>query len=154
MPFLIDGHNLISHLSGMRLDDPNDEAKLVERLRRYQARSGKRLTVIFDRGLPGGFEHDMSTSNVKVVFAPTGRSADALIVNRVRHSRDPRGLTVVTSDQKVIAAVEKQGARVVKAERFAAEMEAVSPSSGSDDVVLSQSEVDEWLALFGGRTTD
>ena len=154
MPFLIDGHNLISHLSGVRLDDPNDEAKLVERLRRYQARSGKRLIVIFDRGLPGGFEHDMSTSNVKVVFAPTGRSADALIVNRVRHSRDPRGLTVVTSDQKVIAAVEKQGARVVKAERFAAEMEAGSPSSGSDDVVLSQSEVDEWLALFGGRTAD
>ncbi len=154
MPLLIDGHNLIAHLSGVRLDDPDDEARLVERLRRYQARIGKRLTVIFDRGLPGGFDRDMSTSNVKVVFAPTGRSADALIVNRVRRSRDPRGLTVVTSDQKIIAAVEKQGARVVRSERFAAEMDAAPPYSESDDVVLSQSEVDEWLALFGGRITD
>jgi predicted RNA-binding protein with PIN domain len=154
MPLLIDGHNLISRLSSVRLDDPDDEAQLVERLRRYQARTGKRLTVIFDQGLPGGFDHDLSTSNVKVVFAPTGRAADALIVNRVRNSHNPQGVTVVTSDQKVIAAVEQHGARVMRAERFAAEMEAASPIPESDDVVLSQPEVDEWLALFGGCVTD
>ncbi len=148
MPLLIDGHNLIAQLPDQRLDDPDDEAQLVERLRRYQAHTGKRLTVVFDRGLPGGVERDLSTSKVKVVFAPTGRAADALIIDRVRRSRDPRGLTVVTSDQHVIAAVERQGARVMRAETFAAELGAPPTSTESDDVVLSQSEVDEWLALF------
>ena len=56
MPLLIDGHNLIGRgqLPGLRLDDPDDEAKLVTRLRAYCARARKRATVVFDRGLPGG----------------------------------------------------------------------------------------------------
>ena len=148
MPLLIDGHNLIARLPDVQLDDADDEVQLVERLRRYQARTGKRLTVIFDRGLPGGLEPALSTSKLKVVFAPTGRSADGLIVNRVRRSRDPRGLTVVTSDQKIIAAVESRGARVVRAETFASELDTVPTPATADDVSLSQSEVDEWLALF------
>jgi hypothetical protein len=34
MPFLIDGHNLIGALPDLDLDDPDDEARLVERLQR------------------------------------------------------------------------------------------------------------------------
>ena len=44
MPVLIDGHNLIAKLPGIHLDDPDDEERLVERLRRYQARTGKRFS--------------------------------------------------------------------------------------------------------------
>ncbi len=148
MPLLIDGHNLIAKLPGLHLDDPDDEAQLVERLRRYQARSGKRLTVFFDAGLPGGPAYNLSTSQVKVIFAPIGQSADALIVGRVHRSRDPRGLTVVTSDQRIIAAVEARGARVVRAEAFAVELNAAPTPSVPDEVTLSQTEVEEWLALF------
>jgi hypothetical protein len=152
MPVLVDGHNLIAKLPGIHLDDPDDEERLVERLRRYQARTGKRLTVFFDAGLPGGPDQGLSTSKVRVVFASAGGSADKLIVRRVRRSRDPQGLTVVTSDHKIIAAVERLGARAVRAETFAAELGAVPASAASDeaadDVRLSSSEVDQWLALF------
>jgi predicted RNA-binding protein with PIN domain len=154
MPLLIDGHNLIARLPYLHLDQDDDEAQLVERLRRYQARTGKRMTVFFDHGLPGGMERDLSTSRLKVVFASAGRQADDLIIDRVCRSRDPHSLTVVTSDRSVIAAVERQGARVVRTEAFATEMSAASPSPGSDDLVLSQSEVDEWLAFFQGQVTD
>lgn len=150
MPLLIDGHNLIAKIPDLHLDDPHDEAQLVERLRRYQARTGKRLTVMFDGGLPGGPERGLSTSKVGVVFAPAGQPADGLIVNRVRRSRDPHGLTVVTSDQKIVAAAEQCGARVVPAETFAAELDAAPPAE-SGDVSLSAREVDEWLALFQER---
>jgi predicted RNA-binding protein with PIN domain len=149
MPLLIDGHNLIAHLPDLHLDDPDDEAHLIERLRRYQARTGKRLTVVFDQGLPGGPAPDLSTGKVKVIFAPTGRSADGLIVSRVRHNRDARGLTVVTSDGKIIAAVERYGATVVRAEAFAAELSAALAPTWSDEDTSSQSEIDEWLTLFG-----
>ena len=33
MLYLIDGHNLIGQMPGLSLDDPHDEAKLVERLK-------------------------------------------------------------------------------------------------------------------------
>lgn len=151
MPLLIDGHNLIAKLPDLHLDDPDDEVQLVERLRRYQAHTSKRLTVFFDAGLPGGPDWDLSTSKVRVIFASAGGSADKLIMRRVRRSRDSKGLIVVTSDEKIIAAVERNGARAVHSESFAAELEALSASTASDaasDVHLSPSEVNEWLALF------
>jgi len=33
MPYLIDGHNLIAQMPGFSLSDPDDEARLVLRLR-------------------------------------------------------------------------------------------------------------------------
>jgi hypothetical protein len=57
-------------------------------------------------------------------------------------------LTVVTSDQKIIAAVESRGARVMRSETFASELDKAPTPATADDVSLSQSEVDEWLALF------
>ncbi|MBL8045607.1 MAG: hypothetical protein JNL09_03645, partial [Anaerolineales bacterium] len=50
MPFLIDGHNLIGKMPGLRLDDPDDERQLVQFLRAYLARVKKSGTVVFDRG--------------------------------------------------------------------------------------------------------
>jgi len=149
MPILIDGHNLIAKLPGIHLDDPDDEAQLVERLRRYQARTGKPLTVFFDGGLPGGLSRDLSTRKVEVVFAPAGQPADALIVSRVRRNCKPQELTVVTSDREIMTAVEQRGARVVSAETFAAELSAAPAADRPDDVQLTEAQVKEWLALFG-----
>lgn len=50
MHWLVDGHNLIGQMPNLRLSDTNDEAQLLEYLRRYRARTGHRLTVIFDAG--------------------------------------------------------------------------------------------------------
>ncbi len=38
MPFLIDGHNVIAALRDIDLDDPDDEAKLVMKLRAWSSR--------------------------------------------------------------------------------------------------------------------
>ena len=159
MPLLIDGHNLIGRLPDLRLDDPDDEAKLVIRLRTYSARTGKRITVVFDRGLPGGRSWELSGGGVETVFAPTGRTADGILRERVRQARDPRGLTVVTSDRQVIAAARAEGARVLRSEEFAAQLDArrmvEAPEDGQDvplsekDVHLSEKEVEEWLRMFG-----
>jgi predicted RNA-binding protein with PIN domain len=151
MPFLIDGHNLIGRLPDLRLDDPDDEAKLVIRLRAYSARTGKRVTVVFDHGLPGGRSWDLSGGGVETVFAPTGRTADRILCERIRQARDPRGLTVVTSDRQVIAAAQAGGARVLRSEEFAAQLDGrrvmEAPEDGQD-VPLSEKEVEEWLRIF------
>jgi predicted RNA-binding protein with PIN domain len=152
MPLLIDGHNLIGRLPDLRLDDPDDEARLVARLRTYAARTRKRVRVVFDRGLPGGRSHELSGGGVEVVFASTGRTADSILCERIRRSRDPHGLTVVTSDQQVIAAAQARGARVMRSEEFASLLSAPPTADTGDerkDVHLSSEEVEEWLALFG-----
>ena len=152
MPLLIDGHNLIGQLPGLHLDDPDDEAKLVVRLRTYYARTNKRVTVVFDHGLPGGPSRELSSGGVEVVFAPTGRTADGILRERIRQARDPRGLMVVTSDRQVIAAAQARGARVVRSEEFAARLStprAVETIETERNINLSTEEVNDWLQVFG-----
>jgi uncharacterized protein len=152
LPVLIDGHNLIGRLPDLRLDDPHDEAKLVLRLRAYAARSRKRVTVVFDCGLPGGESLPLSGAGVKAIFASAGRSADRLLEERIRHERDPRGLLVVTSDARVAAVAQARGAKVMRSEEFAALMTAPAKGADAPDVPLTDTELEEWLELFGAPT--
>jgi predicted RNA-binding protein with PIN domain len=153
MLLLIDGHNLIGQgqLPDLRLDDPDDEARLVIRLRSYCARTGKRVTVVFDHGLPGGRSWELSGGGVDVVFAPAGRTADGILRERIRRARDPRGLTVVTSDRQVIAAARVCGVRVVRSEEFAAQLNVSRTVEAEPDVYLSAEEIEEWLKVFGEK---
>jgi predicted RNA-binding protein with PIN domain len=150
MPVLIDGHNLIGRLPDISLADPGDEAQLVSRLQGYAGRTGKRVTVVFDRGMPGGRSQALSGGRVEVVFAPIGRSADRVLLERIRRARNPAGLTVVTSDHEVIATAQNRGARVIRAEAFVSELQAPAApqAAGKGDVHLSPEDVQAWLELF------
>lgn len=151
MPLLIDGHNLIGRLHDLSLSDLNDEIRLVTRLKTYAARGGKHITVVFDRGMPGGHSDNLSSGRVEVVFSAAGHTADGILRERVRRSRNPRGLIVVTSDREVIAVAQARGARVMRSEEFAERLERPRPAEGSarEDIHLSEEEVEEWLDIFG-----
>jgi predicted RNA-binding protein with PIN domain len=151
MPLLIDGHNLIGQLAGLRLDEPDDEAKLVAHLRTYCAREGKQATVVFDHGLPGGWSESLSGGGVRVIFASAGRNADGILRERIREARDPRGLMVVSSDREVIAAAKAKRVRVMQAEVFAARLGLSTEATASDEAPLSPEEVDEWMQVFGEK---
>ncbi|MGD1994843.1 MAG: NYN domain-containing protein [Anaerolineae bacterium] len=148
MPLLIDGHNLIGQLPDLSLDDPDDEAKLVDRVRRYCFRHHRRATVVFDRGLPGGPSYRLSSPEVKVFFATSGATADGLIKRHLRQVQDPAGLLVVSSDRAVQAAARRRGARVVTAAEFAAELAAPEPTGAGSGKPERLGSVDEWLQLF------
>jgi predicted RNA-binding protein with PIN domain len=150
MPLLIDGHNLIGQMPDLHLDDPDDEAKLVARLRTYCARDKKRAVVVFDHGLPGGWSEALSGAGVKVVFASAGRNADGILRERIRNARDPRTLMVISSDRAVIAAAKAGKVRVMRAEVFAARLGAPAQMSESEQgPQLSPEEVEEWMQIFG-----
>jgi predicted RNA-binding protein with PIN domain len=142
MPFLIDGHNLIAHVPGISLQDPNDEGQLVLRLRAYNARTRKKITVVFDHGVPGGWSREMSTG------------PDRVMIGRIHAAKNPPSLLVVSSDREVCQAAEERGARVISATEFAARL--LSPPASrqmgtADDVRLSPAEVEEWMCLFEKR---
>lgn len=155
MPLLIDGHNLISALPDLELDDPHDEAKLVHRLRSYCGRTGKRCVVVFDGGVPGGWSRELSSGPVRVIFAAAHRTdADRLIIGRIRRASSPGELTVVSSDQAVREAAVARHIRVLSSAQFAAQMAEAAQAAEMDraeDVRLSVEEVEAWMKLFEGR---
>ena len=159
MHYLIDGHNLIAKVPDIAMDDPNDEALLVLKLRSWAAGSRKRLiTVIFDRGLPGGRSRFLSSGQMNVIFAPEGQTADTLLINRIRKANNPAEFTLVSSDQQVLSAARARRMKSISAEEFAGRLDdstqkapaapvPVSPAE-AEDPALSQEEVAEWLQLF------
>jgi predicted RNA-binding protein with PIN domain len=149
MPLLIDGHNLIGKMEGVSLADPDDEAALVQRVRRYCLRHRRRATVVFDSGLPGGPSRTLSSPEVKVIFAPTGSNADALIRHLLRQERDPAGLLVISSDRAIRAAAQARGARAITAEAFARQL--TLPARGEAEKPETAGDVEEWLKVFGGE---
>lgn len=153
MRYLIDGHNLIHVMPGMSLADEHDEAELVEKLKSFSGRTRSKVIVIFDHGLPGGKSHDLSTGQVEVRFAAASHTnADTLIKKRIRATRDPQQITVVSSDREVLAVADGQRMPVMTSEQFVlfmAEKMAPAPDDSSGhDVHLTPAEVDEWMRLF------
>jgi uncharacterized protein len=155
MPMLIDGHNLIGRLPQISLEDPDDEEKLVQLLVAYRARTGKRgtgIVVVFDPGAGAALAGRVQRPGVEVVFAPHGSTADAVIAQRVRRSRDRAQWQVVSSDQRLLRTVSELGARVQTAEAFATHLgSAASPLPDWKDTPPSAEEIDAWLDLFSNR---
>jgi len=158
MNYLIDGHNLIARTPGLSLSDPDDEAKLVRLLRRWTAADARRkVTVIFDAGLPAGEAKHLSGGGVKAVFAPNNSSADAVIIRRIEAIGNPPEYVIVTSDNAVTAAATRRRIAVQPSETFAANMMSDRRFGGSDSAeskrpeapAMNADEMQEWLSLFG-----
>lgn len=153
MPYMIDGHNLIGQLRDIALDDPNDEALLVQKLIAFAARSRKHCVVVFDHGLPGG-KSRMSTRDVQVVFASQRSSADRVMIERIGKVKDPRNWTVVSSDNEVLDAARARKMGTLNSLEFSDLLQSPPPpeidEGEAENVNLSADEVDEWLDFFNG----
>jgi predicted RNA-binding protein with PIN domain len=155
MPFLIDGHNLIPIL-GLRLTDPEDEAKLAALLQRYFARTGRQGTVYFDRHAPGGAP-GTSTRHLTVRFVTPPRTADdAIRAHLTRLRQEVRNWDVVTNDQALRRDAGRAGARWLSATAFGAELRGTlhAGSSEKPEASLSPDEVEEFERLFRERRPD
>jgi predicted RNA-binding protein with PIN domain len=165
MPYLIDGHNLIAQLPDIELDDPDDEAKLVLKLRSFSSRVGKRVVVVFDHGLPGEVSTRLSTHSVIVRFASEHTSADHVMRDMIRRTEDPASWIVVSSDTEVRDIAKILGMRTISSHDFAPQLKAspkVNPKiKAAQQVIskkvnphLSSKEVDDWLNLFGAKSEE
>lgn len=157
MHYLIDGHNLIAQLPDISLHDPDDEIKLILKLRRWTAAHKKRkVTVYFDGGIPGGKNVNLSNAQVKVIFASADRTADSLIIRRINNVPNPPEYRLISSDQQIIAAAKTRKMKYWRSQTFARRLDkqieerkrpTVEPEP--DDPQISKQEVEEWLQLFG-----
>lgn len=167
MHYLIDGHNLIGKLPDLQLSDADDEIRLVLRLKGWVAEQAQRqVTVVFDGGVSGGISHRLSTKAITVVFAPPGKTADDLLLQRLSSLRNPGNYTLVSSDRRILDAARVARIKHLKSEEFIAQMgfvfrepeetprPAAAPAAPAvpekpERPLLSEAELNEWLALFG-----
>jgi predicted RNA-binding protein with PIN domain len=156
MHYLIDGHNLIAAVPDISLEDPDDEVKLILLLKSWAvARHKREVTVIFDGGLPGGYQQRLSTSRINVIFASAGQTADTLLTRRIKKVPNPPEYTLVSSDRAVQGAAAARKMAVLSSEAFVEllvkkEERPLQPKvEESDNPALSSEEVAEWLELFG-----
>jgi len=155
--YLIDGHNLIGQLDDISLDDPNDEAKLVQKLIGFTARMSKKCVVVFDQGITGG-KSRMSTGTVEVVFASALTNADRVILERIKAATNPDQWIVVSNDRLVLDAAQSRKMRALKSKEFAPLLKPapVPPKDKRDkdvgsEVYPSAAEVEAWLKLFNEK---
>lgn len=153
MAMLIDGHNLIGAgiFEDIRLSDEDDEAKLVARLKVWKSRIRGQVTVIFDRGIPGGKDVKLGGAGVEVIFAADPVQADDLIRRRLRDK--PKDLILVTQDDALVRVAKAYGVKTLRGEEFLQKMLPPKPvvvePGEEEDVRLSEAEVQEWLRIFG-----
>ena len=149
MLVLIDGHNLIGKMPDIRLDDPHDEEKLLRRISLYRARTRRKVLVVFDSGSDYKPGRKQKLAGLSVQYAPHGKSADQIIINRINKAQNPGQLLVVTSDRAIQRAAWQRRAKVVSAADFAAELVAPSTKAKPEtEAILSEDEVEAWLKLF------
>ncbi|NPV77298.1 MAG: hypothetical protein HPY59_13125 [Anaerolineae bacterium] len=152
MAYLVDGHNLIPKL-GIRLDDPDDERRLLERLQEFCRASRKKIEVFFDRA-PAGFANTRRFGMVKAHFIRSGETADEAILARLRRlGRAAANWTVVSSDLRLQAEARALKALVMASEDFALQIKNVQTGemAGKREEMMSDEDVQEWLNIFRER---
>ena len=151
MHYIIDGHNLIPHVRGLSLSDPEDETKLLELLNRFQRVRRANITVYFDRA-PLGQNGTRRYGSIKAVFMQTGKTADLAIMEALAKNKTAaKSITLVSSDRQVIAAGRERHTKVLSSAQFAQEIEIALTETSSperQDLSMSSGEVEEWLNLF------
>jgi predicted RNA-binding protein with PIN domain len=153
VPVIIDGHNLIGKMKGISLADPDDEEKLVRLLAQHLQGSRRKAIVVFDKGSDLDFVPSQKGPKLRVIFAPPESTADALIMDMIKRDPNPRGLTIVSSDNEIRRCARSRRAHLMSSEEFAQELESGPHhhKRRARTYEFEKIDVDEWLEYFKGK---
>lgn len=140
---LVDGYSLLHNWTELAPGKPrySDAAReeLIHRLTLFSDASGTPVTVVFDGKGPAR-EVTPSTSDIEIVYTPSGQTADQLI-ERVAHRIKPYGeVLVVTDDLAERDTVEAAGALISSCSNFIRSIEAAIAEMERNIKSLNQRE--------------
>ena len=144
MPRLVDGDNLLGTWPG-RSRAAEDKRALSREIDAFTRRDRRSCTLVFDGARPEGIAFAADT-----VFSGPGRSADDVIIERVRAAADPRGVVVVTQDRSLADRCRALGARIESPRDFRARL----TGSGGGEKPAREDDVASWLETFGGEPSE
>lgn len=161
MPILIDGYNLLYALGRLT---PRSRHPALDAARRWllqQLNTSPRradMTVVFDG--QSSLRHEEMHGHVHVVYSEKV-SADDVIEELIRTSGTPRGLVVVSNDNRLKHAAQRAGGRALDCLDFFEQLQAppapplveTDPSPGKPETVTPE-EAAVWLREFGELDDD
>jgi len=143
--YWIDGYNVLLRLGlgeGRTLEERR--AELAARV----GALGKEAWIAFDsREAVHGVKSSLPR-RVKVTFAHAGRSADDLILEKVRTAKDLAGVVVVSDDREIASRCGFMGARTMSTAEFGRMLKPAPLPDARPDRKLTRSEVDDWKNWF------
>jgi uncharacterized protein len=150
MPYLIDGHNLIPKIPGIKLNDLDDEQALFDLLSNHFKTLRKKAFVFFDRGAPGSTSI-RNTVFLSAIFVNMPSSADQAIINHLKElGGDARNYTIITSDHWVADHTRAIGASVVSSETFAQAL-FMDNHKPIEKIKTIPDDIDYWLKKFQNK---
>lgn len=159
---IFDGYNVIGAGKnlGLSLSREDKEEALLRLLYAYRSRrrSREKYLVVFDGdyGRLAQGPKKYTRLGIAVEWA-IGESADSLIVGKVRRSRNPKEIEVISSDEEILGHVRRARARWMRSGDFLALVEEAMEEGAQMEKPdrPTAGEVQEWLTLFGGgESTD
>ena len=139
MPYLIDANNLAGRLKLLR--EPDFDQTLIEFVRDYSERVGKKFILVFDSADSLGDRY--TEGNVTVIYTPRDAvysNADDKIIDLMQNEKRPDDWTVITDDINIIEAARDLDIENISTREFAAEL---MPAGGLADEGEEEDELSE-----------
>lgn len=145
--YIIDGNNLIGKIPEIKslqnIDPQNSREKLAFILDRYFSKSKQKVSLHFD-----GFAKDpIKTSKVNITYSDN-KTADEKIREQIERAKNPKLITVVTSDLTLSEFAKVCSCSVIKSEKFAAKLSSAEKGLSEEDIIKDMS-TDEFKKIFG-----
>ena len=159
MPLLVDCYNVLFTtmppvLAGL------DEARLCQLLGMSPWARGGVVVVCDGKPKPTSPDPD-AVLPIELIYSGSSRSADDVIIEKIKSYTAPRRLTVVSNDRQIQKATHRRRCRVLSTERFIQSLERIASQrprlnnakqSKSHPTRLNRQEIHNWLQEFGIQT--
>jgi predicted RNA-binding protein with PIN domain len=157
MDIIIDGYNVIFKISELGYSTEKCDIEVLRNrfltlLEQYKEKRKHKLIVVFD-GQGTGNSSETRVAGIDVVFSREDLDADEEIKRMVSNSKNPRHVTVITSDRDIEQYVRKYGCKVVEPLAFYRDIKkkvAHIQAAGQEDSRFKKKEDDEPISKYLG----
>lgn len=153
MEYWIDGYNLLFFLSNEEENFENSRQELIDYISKNH--SNKKLTIIFDaHHRDDEFVHITVNKGIKVIFTPSKVTADEFIIEKLSYEKNPKIITIVTSDRTVLSNAQSLGAKTQKLKTFLKGVHNQKSPAEEKPNIDSDPELDRLLKAFMKKLED
>jgi predicted RNA-binding protein with PIN domain len=148
--FIIDGNNLIGKIPSIKnLQRNNRQAsreKLAFLLGRYFSTGRNMVSLHFD----GHVNDEIKVAGIRIKYSGS-KTADDKIKNEIERSKNPKNITVVTSDNNIMQFARVCSCEVIKSENFSKQLFTHRHSDDEQSRIEEINNLEEFKKLFGAK---
>jgi predicted RNA-binding protein with PIN domain len=153
--FIIDGYNVIHTIPSLKKTLAHDahtaRELLIHAVARLTHQRKFRCTIVFDGAAPGTSSNQSPHAPIHVLYSHP-QNADAKIKQMIEQSKNRSLLVIVSSDREILDFAKVCSCQTHTSKHFSNLLSQSDESSAEkSDAPLSQSQINEWLKIFGEK---